>query len=554
MQTRSVSEQTTKQPEDFQFSGRTIAFTLMGTMLITFIATLDQTVVGTALPRIVADLQGFEQIAWITTIYLLTSTVTIPIYGKLSDLLGRKAIFLAAITIFLIGSALCGAAQSMTQLVIFRALQGIGAGGLQPIASAVVADLFPPRQRGRWVGVTSSSYALAAIVGPLLGGLLTDAVSWRWVFYINLPLGLIAVGVLIFVMPTLRTPNKRVIIDYLGVLLIVLATLPLLLGFTWAGDRTIDWLSWQSLGLFGAALVLLVVLVVYSAWQERLGRGPIVEPSMFTNVRIFSVSLVAAMLISVVLIGAVYFLPVFMQSVVGVSATNSGLTLIPFALFSIAGAVIGGQITSATGRYKLQALAGAVLMIVGVLLLLRLDIHSSVFDVLLALIPLGIGVGSSLALSIVVIQNAMPQQKIGQATAVALFFRQIGQSLGLAAIGSVVISAYVPAFHNALPSGLKQALPAQIIKVSENPLVLLSPDAMVKIRAGFEHYGAQGHAAFQAVLDAVKVGLTGSIHQGFVVCLILMVLTLVLLLFLKEVPLRSEQHADIQEEGGSAVV
>jgi EmrB/QacA subfamily drug resistance transporter len=273
MQTMSFTEQTTKQPEDFQYAGRTIAFTLMGTMLITFIATLDQTVVGTALPRIVADLQGFEQIAWITTIFLLTSTVTIPIYGKLSDLFGRKAIFLAAITIFLIGSALCGAAQGMAQLVIFRALQGIGAGGLQPIASAVVADLFPPRQRGRWVGITSSSYALAAIVGPLLGGLLTDAVSWRWVFYINLPLGLIAMGVLIFVMPTLRIPNKRVIIDYVGTLLIVLATLPLLLGFTWAGDRTIDWLSWQSLGLFSAALVLLVLLVVYSAWQERLGRG-----------------------------------------------------------------------------------------------------------------------------------------------------------------------------------------------------------------------------------------------------------------------------------------
>src|SRR5215469_14997593 len=483
MQEVQLNTETSLEPDTetgtYRFSRRTIAFTLMGTMLVTFIATLDQTVVGTALPRIGADLQGFDRIAWVSAIYLLTMTVTIPIYGKLSDLFGRKPIFLGALVVFLIGSALSGVAQSMTQLIIFRALQGIGAGGLQPIASAVVADLFPPRQRGRWIGITSSSYALAAIVGPLAGGLLTDAVSWRWVFYINLPLGLMAMGVLIFVMPTLRTPNKRVIIDYLGVLLLVLATLPLLLGFTWAGDRTIDWLSWQSLGLFGAALVLLVVLVVYSAWQERLGRGPIVEPSMFTNVRIFSVSLVAAMLISVVLIGAVYFLPVFMQSVVGVSATSSGLTLIPFALCSIAGAVIGGQISSATGRYKVQALAGAVLMIVGVLLLLRLDIHASVLDVLLSLAPLGIGVGSSLALSIVIIQNAVPQHKIGLATAAALFFRQIGQSLGLAAIGSVVISAYVPAFHQALPPELKQALPAQIINVFENPLVLLSTDAMV---------------------------------------------------------------------------
>src|SRR5258708_7426540 len=309
------------EPAMSQFSRRTIAFTLMGTMLVTFIATLDQTVVGTALPRIVADLQGFDQIAWVTTIYLLTSTVTIPIYGKLSDLFGRKPIFLIGIVIFLVGSMLSGAAQSMTQLVIFRALQGIGAGGLQPIATAVVADLFPPRERGRWVGITSSSYALASIVGPLAGGLLTDAISWRWVFYINLPLGLIALLVLAFLMPTLREPNKRIVIDYIGSLLLVLATLLLLLGFSWAGDK-FAWLSWQSVGLFGGSLILLVLLVISSLRQERLGREPIVEPSMFKNVRIFSVSLLASMLISIIMLGCIYFIPIFLQSVVGVSATN----------------------------------------------------------------------------------------------------------------------------------------------------------------------------------------------------------------------------------------
>jgi EmrB/QacA subfamily drug resistance transporter len=405
-------------PETRQFSRRTIAFTLLGTMLVTFIATLDQTIVGTALPRMGADLQGFDQIAWVTAIYLLTMTVTIPIYGKLSDLFGRKPIFLGCLVVFLIASALSGFAQSMTQLIVFRGLQGIGAGGLESIAIAVVGDLFPPRERGRWIGITSSSYALASIVGPLLGGLLTDKISWRWVFYVNLPIGIIALFVLAYVMPTLRTPNKRIIIDYGGTLLVVLATVPLLLAFSWAGDA-FAWLSWQSIGLFGSSLILLVLLVVYSTRQEHMGREPIVEPSMFKDVRVFSVSLLASMLISIVLLGSVYFLPVFLQSVTGVSATTSGLILIPLALASIAGAVIGGQLISATGRYKWIALTSAAIMIAGILLLLRLNIHSSSLDIVVALLVLGPGVGSGLSLYTITVQNAMPD-RIGQATSAAL--------------------------------------------------------------------------------------------------------------------------------------
>jgi EmrB/QacA subfamily drug resistance transporter len=535
----ATNQQPRTEPGTRQFSRRTIAFTLMGTMLVTFIATLDQTVVGTALPRIVADLQGFDQIAWVTTIYLLTSTVTIPIYGKLSDLLGRKPIFLVGIVVFLSGSALSGAAHSMTQLVIFRALQGIGAGGLQPIATAVVGDLFPPRERGRWVGITSSSYALASIVGPLAGGLLTDAISWRWVFYINLPLGLIALFVLAFLMPSLRTPNKRVVIDYIGSLLVVLATLPLLLGFSWAGDK-FAWLSWQSLGLFGSSLLLFVLLVVYSTRQERLGREPVVEPGMFKDVRVFSVSLLASMLISIVLLGSVYFLPVFLQSVTGVSATNSGLALMPLALASIAGAVLGGQLITALGRYKWIALTGAAIMIAGILLLLRLDIHATSLDVVIALLVLGVGVGSGLSLYTITVQNAMPG-RIGQATSAVVFFRQLGQSIGLAAIGAVVTTSYVPAFYRALPAGLKQVMPPQLLKIFENPLVLLSPDAMTPIRASFEHNGAQGHAAFNAVLNAVKLGLAESIHDAILLSLGLMIFTFIVVCFLKEIPLRSRK-------------
>lgn len=527
-------------PGTRQFSRRTIAFTLTGTMLVTFIATLDQTVVATALPRIGADLQGFGQIAWVSAIYLLTMTVTIPIYGKLSDLFGRKPIFLGCLVVFLIGSALSGVAQNMTQLITFRALQGIGAGGLESVAIAIVGDLFSPRERGRWIGITSSSYALASIIGPLLGGLLTDHISWRWVFYINLPIGLIALFVLAFLMPTLHTPNKRIIIDYIGSLLVVLATLPLLLAFSWAGEA-FAWLSWQSLALFGCSLVLLVLLVIYSTRQERLEREPIVEPSMFKNVRVFSVSLLASLLISITLLGSVYFLPVFLQSVTGISATSSGLALMPLALSSIAGAVIGGQIITRTGRYRWIALASAALMIAGLLLLLRLDIHSTSLDIVAALLVLGPGVGSGLSLYTLTVQNAMPE-KIGQASAAVVFFRQLGQSIGLVAIGAVVTTSYVPAFHTALPAALRQVMPSQLIKAFENPLVLTSPDIMAPIRAGFEHYGTQGNAAFNEVINAVKLGLAESIHDAILLSLGLMFLTFIVVCFLKEIPLRSREE------------
>lgn len=532
------------ETEAHRFSRRTIVFTLMGTMLVTFIATLDQTIVGTALPRIAADLKGFDQLAWVATIYMLTSTVTIPVYGKLSDLFGRKTIFLIALVVFLIGSCLSGAAQTMTQLIIFRAFQGLGAGGLESTALAIVADLFPPRERGRWVGLTSSSYALASIVGPLVGGVLTDAISWRWVFYINLPFGIVALFVLAFLMPTLHEPNKHIIIDYIGSALLMAGMLLLLLALS-LGGVNFPWLSWQIVGLFAGSLVLLVLLAVYSTRQERLGREPVLEPSMFKDVRVFDISILAAMAISVALIGCTYFVPVFLQSVVGVSATSSGVTLIPMMLASIVGAIIGGAIITITGRYKLLALFSAAIIIAGVLLLLRLDIHSTSWDAASGLIVLGLGIGSSLALYTVVAQNAL-NNKVGIASSTVIFFRQLGQSIGLAAIGAVVTASYVPAFYKALPGSINHLMPAQVIKVFEDPLVLLTPEFIAPIRAGFYAYGAQGQAAYEALLNAVKIGLTQSINRGTLLSLCLMIATFVLVCFLKEIPLKS-RHGNNQQ-------
>src|SRR5579863_8234653 len=313
-----------------RFTRREILFTMTAVLLVMLLASLDQTIVGTAMPRIITDLQGFDRYTWVSTAYLLTSTVTVPIYGKLSDLFGRKPIFLIGIVLFLAGSALSGASQSMNELIAFRVFQGLGAGALMPIAIAVVGDLFTPRERGKWQGVTSAVFGISAIIGPTLGGWITQYSSWRWVFYVNLPVGIVALLVLIFLMPTLRGRSKQVSIDYIGAALLVLGTVPLLLGFTFAGSQY-AWMSPQIIGLFAGALVTLVSFVIYEAWLERHNGQPIIAPSLFKN-SIFTVSTLVTFIFGMGLFGAVFFIPLYVQGVVGSSATNSGLILTPLML------------------------------------------------------------------------------------------------------------------------------------------------------------------------------------------------------------------------------
>jgi EmrB/QacA subfamily drug resistance transporter len=521
-------------------------FTILGIMLISFISVLDQTVIGTAIPRIAADLKGFDQITWVTTIYLLTSTVTVPIYGKLSDLYGRKPIFLFGIVVFLGGSALSGTAQSMLQLVLYRALQGIGSGGLQPIAAAIIGDLFPPRERGKWQGLFGSTYALAVIVGPVVGGFLTDHFSWRWVFYVNLPMGVATLFVLIFLMPVLRPDQQHASIDYVGVGLLILGTLPLLLGLSWAGSQY-AWLSPQILGLLGSAILMLTLLTLHSAHQERHGKQPVIEPGLFrAQPRIFNVSLLATMSAAVALMGSSYFIPLYIQSVTGVSATNSGLTMMPMMLTAIAGSSVTGLLISLIGRYKWIALAGTVVSMSGVLLLLRLTAHSNITEVIIGIMVLGLGLGSSMSVYTVIVQNALPN-KIGQVTAMLTYFRQIGQSIGLAAMGSIVTASYNTNFSNNLPSQFSQTLPPQVIRTFQNPLVLLSQETMTHLRASLLRSGTQTGTAFDGLLNFIKVTLTQSIHNAFVLSFAMMVLVCVVVCFLKEIPLasRKELHGTV---------
>jgi EmrB/QacA subfamily drug resistance transporter len=541
----------TSQGEDLlPYSRRQTFATIGGILLILLLATLDQTIVATALPRIAADLQGFADLAWVGTVYLLTSTVTIPIYGKLSDLLGRKQIFLFSIGVFLIGSALSGLAQSMAQLILFRALQGIGAGGLQPIASAVIGDLFPPRERGKWMGLTGSIYALAAIVGPLAGGWLTDHLSWRWIFYVNLPIGCLALIALLWLMPPLRPRIERVFIDYTGALLVGLGTVPLLLAFSWAGNQY-AWLSPQILGLLTGAALFLTVLVLYAIHLERRGQEPIFEPGLFRrSPRIFGIASLVTISLNIALMGSAYYIPLFIQGVIGSSATNSGLVVIPLALAAIVGAVTTGLLLSLTGRYKWQAVAGAAIALLGTLLLLRLDAHSHWSDVLIAMLVLGIGMGAGQAVYTTAVQNALPD-KLGQATAALAFFRQLGGTISLAVLGGIVTSSYVPAFHAALPAALRTALPGRLISIFDDPLVLLAPsNTLAQIRAAFAAYGPEGLSAYAALLTAVKNGLAQSLHQAFAVSALISLLTLLASCCLKEQVLRRKHSRPMPEVGG----
>jgi len=533
-----TSDRPGKVVEDYEqprFSRRETVLTMFGVLMVMLLASLDQTIVSTAMPRVIADLHGFDRYTWVSTAYLLTSTVMVPIYGKLSDLFGRKPIFLFGVVVFLIGSALSGASQSMNQLIAFRALQGIGAGALMPIAIAIVGDLFTPRERGKWQGLTGGVWGISAIIGPTLGGWITQNASWRWVFYVNLPIGIAALLVLIFLMPTLRGRAKDVSIDYVGAALLVLGTVPLLLGFTWAGSQY-NWLSPQIIGLFAGAFVALMSFIIYEAWLERRGGQPIIEPSLFKN-SIFSVSTLVTMIFGMALFGGIFFIPLYVQGVVGSSATSSGLVLTPLMLTSVVGSVVSGQLVSRLGKYKWIAILGMLVSVAGVLLLVRLNVNSTNNDVLLAMLVLGLGLGIGMSLYTLIVQNALPT-KIGQSTATLTFFRQIGGTIALAAMGSVMTAAYLPAFHGALPAAIIHAVPAQFLTAFNNPQILLSPTTLAQIQSHAAAMGPQSVAMLHQIIEAVKIGLAQGIHNVFVLSLGLMIVGLVAVLFLKEIPLR----------------
>jgi EmrB/QacA subfamily drug resistance transporter len=504
---------------------------LLAVELGMLLAALDQTIVGTAMPHILADLNGFEHYTWVSTAYLLAATVMVPIYGKLSDIYGRRIFFLGGMALFLLGSALSGASQNMTQLIAFRALQGLGGGAIMPIVQAIIGDVFPPAERGKWQGMTIGVWGLATIFGPPLGGWITDTWTWRWVFYINLPLGFAAMLVAALALPR-HTQRRAHRIDYAGAASLVVTASALVLAFSLAGGMY-SWTSPQILGLFTIALVGGLVFCLI----ERRAAEPIIRLDGFRN-GVFTISVITTFLISAALFGTLLYMPLFLQGVQGQSAAASGAFATPLMIGVIVSGVVGGQVIARTGHYKVQAILGAALAALGMFLLSRMTATTSEAEIILYMVVLGLGIGASMTIFTVVVQSAFPKARLGQVTSNLQFFREIGGVVGLAILGSVMTARFQTHFEAALPPALSQSIPAKELGLLENPQLLLSPDAVARIQQVFAAHGAAGDALFAQLMETIRVGLAQAISDVFLVGTLLIALGLVATLFLREIPLR----------------
>ena len=433
--------------------------------LVLLLAALDQTIVSTALPTIVGELGGLTHLSWVVTSYLLSSTVVTPLYGKFGDLHGRKIVLQVAIVVFLVGSALCGLAHNMLQLIVFRGLQGVGGGGLIVVTIAVIGDLIPPRERGRYQGLFGAVFGLATIIGPLLGGFFVDHLTWRWIFYINLPTGVLALAVIAAALPA-RPSRRAHTIDYPGAALLSFALTAVIL-VTSLGGNTFPWDSIFVLGMSAAAVLSLFAFVAV----EARSREPILSLSLFRN-RTFTVTSAVGLIVGLSLFGSVTYLPIYLQLVKGESPTGSGLQLMPMMLGMLVTSVVSGRLISRFGRYKPFPIAGTILMTIGLLLMSRISLDMSVWETSADALVLGLGMGMIMQVLIVAVQNSVDYEHLGVATSGATLFRAIGGSLGVALFGAIFahelqveLSALLPPgmpFPSAASPAALQALPPEI--------------------------------------------------------------------------------------------
>jgi EmrB/QacA subfamily drug resistance transporter len=491
----SIRERLARTPPGYRYSiGRILAI-YSGLMVTLLLAALDQTIVSTALPRIVGDLGGLTQYSWVFTAYLLATTVTVPIYGKLGDVYGRRPLFIIAICIFLLGSALCGVAQGMTQLVIFRAVQGVGAGGLIPLALAVIGNIVPPRDRGRYQGLIGAVFAAASIIGPAVGGFIVDNTSWRWIFYVNLPVGGVALLVIWITMPRRRDVRPRSI-DWFGAFLLALGTTSLLLGLVWGGRQY----AWNSAYVVTALVAAAVLLTVFGVWERRV-EEPILPFDILRNPIVLS-SILCMGLIGMAMFGTIAYVPLFVQGVIGTSATSSGVVLTPLMLGAVTTSILSGQWVSRTGHYRGNAIVGPIILAAGMILLWRMDVHTTNGEAARNMVVAGIGIGSMMQVFVLSVQNAVRREQMGSATALTQFARSIGATVGVTIMGVIVnqglpktlhggaegvaVHRLPPALRDDLASALRPAFLAAACVAVVVWIIALIGVKEVPLRSGFE--------------------------------------------------------------------
>jgi EmrB/QacA subfamily drug resistance transporter len=513
-----------------------------GTMLALLLAALDQTIVGTAMPRIVAELNGLNYYSWVITAYLVASTIMVPIAGKLGDLFGRKPFLLAGMIGFVAASALCGQSHGMLELVTFRTIQGIFGGMLFATVFAVIGDLFPPSQRARLAGLFGAVFGLSSIVGPTAGGYITDSWGWRWVFYVNLPVGIIAVLLVIATMPYVRSSASLRDIDFLGAGMLIAGLVPLMVALSITRDH--GWTSPQVLGLLGVAAVLLIAFFVVETRTDH----PIVPFGLFKN-STFSVSMIVGFLTGFGMFGTIVFVPLIYQGVLGVTATNSGQLLTPMMLGLIVASTLVGQAMVRIRYYRFLGTGGIVVMLVGMWLLSQVTVTTSRLEVVRDIVLVGAGLGATFPLYLTAVQTALPRNFLGVASSQIQFWRQIGGTIGTAVLGSV-LAQRLPVHVQEQVASLH--LPSQIASQfvsggGSNPQTLFDPAQIAARRAQAGALGPQGAAIFDQVLHAIRAGLATTLHEIFLYGAAVLILALIASVFLNDVPLRGRQPA--QEEG-----
>ena len=522
----SAAEQSVAQ--DFvQLPKSQIILTMVGVLLAMFLASLDQTVVATAMPRIIADLGGFDRFTWVTTAYLVASTTAVPIVGRLSDIHGRKIFYVVGIVVFLVGSVLAGLSQTMNQLIAFRAIQGLGGGIIMVNSFTAIADLFPPETRGKYQGFIGVVFGMSSVIGPTLGGFITDNISWNWVFLVNVPIGVPVLLLIAFLFPAIKPGVENRKYDYPGMVTLILAVVPILLALSWGGVQY-GWASPQVIGL----LVFGVIMIAAFVTIEYRSDSPIMPLEIYRN-RMVSVSLVVTFLTGFGMFGGIIFIPLFFQGVLGASATSSGSFLTPMMLGIVVGATLSGQLLARTGlRYRAFGLGGIAFMTVGLFLVSTMDETTSFARAVVYIVIMGAGLGSTFPTFTLAVQNTIPFRLMGTATSALQFFRSIGGMLGLALLGAVMANRFATNLEQSLPDSVSGVLPPERIEaMKENPQALVDPSALADLQSRFT--GPDGQQMADQFLTALKASLSGAISDVFTVSVILVAAALVATVFLK---------------------